>query len=196
MCYGQQKLVHSLLTLGTPHLSIEQYPFGRAEEALQISDPSVPSAVRGSSLKFANHFYPRGDCFPGVRMTCAVGSSVRGRDIWGRQTSRVFSSSGGGVPGAVWQDPWGSPAQPGSRWDEYFAYEGYKSGCGRGDVEGDGVTPVSIAHLPGAAENVVFNGVWHQQRQRAGQLWYGDDVVVKVWQRYLCSGSATNAQEH
>lgn len=68
-------MVHSLLTLGTPHHSIEQYPLGRVPEKLAI-DPSAPPEVAGSSLKFANHYYPRGDCFQGVRVVSSTIADV------------------------------------------------------------------------------------------------------------------------
>ena len=161
MHYGRRPLVRSLLTLGTPHLSTEQYPLGRVKERLDVRDPGAPPGVRGSSLQFANHFYPRGDCFPGVRVVCAVGRSVAGLPL--RQALAGRRAGGG------WLDAW-------------LAYEGYKAACGRGDVEGDGVTPVCIAHLPGA-HTVVLEGVWHTPRSK--QLWYGSDEVVSRWERYL-----------
>lgn len=58
-----------------------------------------------------------------------------------------------------------------------------QSGCGRGDVDGDGVTPLCIAQLPGA-EELVLPGVWHVPRGR-GQLWYGDSAVQELWLQYL-----------
>lgn len=72
--------------------------------------------------------------------------------------------------------------------------------CGRGDVEGDGVTPLCISQLPGA-EPLVLPGVWHLPRRAAGQLWYGDSAVIDQWQPYLldpaglASGSGSGAQQ-
>ena len=57
-----------------------------------------------------------------------------------------------------------------------------QSGCGRGDVDGDGVTPLCIAHLPGA-ESLVLPGVWHIPRR--GHLWYGDEAVQQQWLPYI-----------
>ena len=76
-----------------------------------------------------------------------------------------------------------STTRPPSRWDEYWAYVGYKSGCGRGDVDGDGVTPLEIAFLPGARSEVL-PGVWHTPRRRP-QIWYGDPEAIDAWSKYL-----------
>lgn len=58
-----------------------------------------------------------------------------------------------------------------------------QSGCGAGNVDGDGVTPLCIAQLPGA-EELRLPGVWHVPR-RDGQLWYGDAAVQERWLQYL-----------
>ncbi len=67
-----------------------------------------------------------------------------------------------------------------------------QSGCGRGDVDGDGVTPLCIAQLPGA-EELVLPGVWHNPRRKAGQLWYGDAAVRKQWQQFLIDPNQDNS---
>lgn len=59
-----------------------------------------------------------------------------------------------------------------------------QSGCGRGDVDGDFVTPLCISQLPGA-ESLLLPGVWHIPRRKAGQLWYGDAPVQLEWLPYL-----------
>lgn len=59
-----------------------------------------------------------------------------------------------------------------------------QSGCGRGDVDGDGVTPLCISHLPGA-QSLVLPGVWHVPRRKAAQLWYGDGDVLEHWRHFL-----------
>ena len=144
----------------------------------------APPGVRGSSLQFANHFYPSADSFPGVDVTCLVGDSVRGRDLLGpkSQASSSGGSSSGGGPGLEGGGQEADASRP-SRWDEYLAYVGYKSGCGRGDVAGDGVTPVDIAFLPGA-RNGILPGVWHTPRPRP-QTWYGDPEAIGAWSKYL-----------
>lgn len=67
-----------------------------------------------------------------------------------------------------------------------------QSGCGRGDVDGDGVTPLCIAHLPGA-EHVLLPGVWHTPRGKQGQLWYGDSPVQDLWVQYLAEPQGSPA---
>ena len=133
----------------------------------------APAGVRGSSLQFANYFYPSAGSLGGVRVVCACGDAIRGRNPW--------AGKGGGGGGAGH-----------SAWDEYLAFEGYKSGCGRGDVDGDGVTPLCIACVPGA-EELVLPGVWHSPRRSAGQLWYGDPAVQEQWQQYLLDPQASGA---
>ena len=64
-----------------------------------------------------------------------------------------------------------------------------QSGCGRGDVDGDGVTPLCISQLPGA-EEVVLPGVWHSPRRSPRELWYGDAPVQAQWQQYLLEPQA------
>ena len=160
---------------------------------------AAPPVVAGSSLKFANHFYPTAASLGGVRVVCVCGNAIRGCLPWGGGGGgsgsddsyssiadvgdpRAGASSGGSSSSS--SGPGGS--QP-SWWDAYFAYEGYKSGCGRGDVDGDGVTPLCISQLPGA-EQLVLLGVWHSPRGKASQPWYGD--VIDQWQCYLASDTA------
>lgn len=59
-----------------------------------------------------------------------------------------------------------------------------QSGCGRGDVVGDFVTPLCISQLPGA-EALILPGVWHIPRRTPGQLWYGDAEVQAAWEHLL-----------
>lgn len=203
--YGRSGCVHTLLTLGSPHQSIENYPLGRAEVSLlgghctaarpakqartlvnavracssstallptpgtawclccpgippaaalahlhplfalqeSLLGPNVdaaPPGVRGSSLQFANHFYPHADALGGVRVVCACGDAIRGRLLWdggssgggsddggtsGSSSNSSFSDGshdGGSDPGR------GLQSRCGSRWDAYVAYEGYKVG--------------------------------------------------------------------
>lgn len=77
--YGHAPLVHSLVTLGTPHRSLEAYPFGRVPESRSGEDGgSMPDEAKTRSLAFANHFYPRGDCFGDTRVLCVAGRSIKG----------------------------------------------------------------------------------------------------------------------
>jgi pimeloyl-ACP methyl ester carboxylesterase len=65
---------------------------------------------------------------------------------------------------------------------QWLAYSSYEMTCGRGDVWGDGITPIIAAHLVGA-ENITIEGVKHSPRT-AG-IWYGSPEVRSQWIGYL-----------
>lgn len=212
--YGRQGLVSSLVTLGTPHNSVEQYPFGRAEEALELPPASgggapPPAGATTSSLQFCNHFYPSSSSFPDVRLACVCGDAVRGRPLLRRDGA---GSNGGGQSNAASllaysKDDWGPDAPAASSSGgaggsmgggaggggegsdvsalfAWFAYESYKSGCGRGEVDGDGVTPLEIAFVEGA-ERLVLPGVWHTRDKAGRRPWYGSGAAVAQWSELL-----------
>ena len=77
--YGHADQVDKLITLGTPHHSIEKSPFGRFDEKIVFDDPMLPSNARVSSLQYANYYYPRGDAFPGVEIVCIAGNAIKGK---------------------------------------------------------------------------------------------------------------------
>lgn len=64
----------------------------------------------------------------------------------------------------------------------WLAYSSYKLTCGQGDCWGDGITPITAAHLEGA-KNIVIEGVKHSPRT-AG-IWYGSPEVLPAWTTYL-----------
>lgn len=141
----------------------------------------MPLQVRGSSLKFANHFYPTAQSLGSdVRVVCVCGSAIQGRLLWKPSRSSTSGSLASGDDAVSKQ----SNSSAVSRWDSYFAYESYRANVGHGDVDGDGVTPLSIAFLPGA-EHLVLKDVWHSPRRRPGQLWYGSAEVQGRWEQYL-----------
>lgn len=51
------------------------------------------------------------------------------------------------------------------------------------------MTPLEIAHLPGAAENLILPGAWHLPRRDPKQQWYGDPQIVDSWEGYLMPSS-------
>jgi triacylglycerol esterase/lipase EstA (alpha/beta hydrolase family) len=199
--YGRSSRVHTLLTLGTPHQSIEAYPFGRAEEKLVGGHlANAPLEVAGSSLKFANYFYPTAESLGGVRVVCACGDTIRGRPLlggWGSSGSSSsedpdsyrytlsYASVGSGDEGS--RASGGS--KPYTRYDQQFAFNSYKAVCGRGDVDGDFVTPLCISQLPGA-ESLILPGVWHFPRWSAAQPWYGSPEISELWQPYMLEPQA------
>jgi pimeloyl-ACP methyl ester carboxylesterase len=141
-------MVSTLVTLGTPHHSIEQYPFGRIKESLRLP-PHVQASedldITTSSLQYCNYFYPRGDSFgENVRIVCVAGNAITGESTL-RLDLRNLS--------------------------QYLAYQSYKSGCGEGSVPGDGVTPLSIAFLDGAHANLTLDGVRHNSYGDVVDVW-------------------------
>lgn len=79
----------------------------------------------------------------------------------------------------------------GQPWQSWLAYNSYRLTCGKGDCWGDGITPVTAAHLDGAI-NLTLDGVWHSPNS-PGQ-WYGSSEVIDLWVQYLLANSA--AAEH
>lgn len=63
----------------------------------------------------------------------------------------------------------------------WLAYSSYRLTCGQGNCWGDGITPITAAHLAGA-ENLVVEGVKHSPK--AG-LWYGSPQIIPSWVSYL-----------
>lgn len=72
------------------------------------------------------------------------------------------------------------------RFGSSFAYKSYELTCGSGECWGDGITPISAAHLEGA-ENVTLEGVNHSPSPRGDRVWYGSDGIFESWASYLKS---------
>lgn len=64
----------------------------------------------------------------------------------------------------------------------WLAYSSYRLTCGQGDCWGDGITPITAAHLEGA-ENLVVEQVKHSPK--AAGIWYGSPQVLPTWVKYL-----------
>jgi triacylglycerol esterase/lipase EstA (alpha/beta hydrolase family) len=125
--------VHTLITLGTPHSSLERWT--------------------KRNLEFVNLSYP-GAFHPDVRYVCVAGKAIYG--------------------------------QKSLRFGEWFTYQSYQLTCGQGDCWGDGITPVSSAHLSGA-ENLTLEGVFHAPKSSPppDYVWYGSPAPLKEWMSYL-----------
>jgi hypothetical protein len=65
---------------------------------------------------------------------------------------------------------------------QWLSYSSYEMTCGRGDVWGDGITPIIAAHLVGA-ENITIEGVKHSPRTTG--IWYGSPDARSQWVGYL-----------
>ena len=68
------------------------------------------------------------------------------------------------------------------RFGPSFAYQSYQLTCGSGECWGDGITPITAAHLEGA-ENITLDGVNHSPAP--GKVWYGSKEVLEQWTSYL-----------
>jgi triacylglycerol esterase/lipase EstA (alpha/beta hydrolase family) len=64
----------------------------------------------------------------------------------------------------------------------WLAYSSYKLTCGQGNTWGDGITPITAAHLTGA-ENIVVEGVKHSPKSPGS--WYGSPQGLSAWVEYL-----------
>ncbi len=132
-----QPWVHSLISLGTPHTSQEQWT--------------------QRNLCFVNDNYPEA-FHADVNYIC-----VAGKALYGRRSFRLA---------------------------QWFSYSSYQVTCGIGECWGDGVTPITSAHLAGAV-NLTLDHVWHsphstQAVPRTSQhLWYGSAAALKIWSTYL-----------
>lgn len=65
---------------------------------------------------------------------------------------------------------------------QWLAYSSYEMTCGKGDVWGDGITPIVAAHLAGAT-NIIIEGVKHSPRTSG--IWYGSPAARSQWVGYL-----------
>jgi pimeloyl-ACP methyl ester carboxylesterase len=75
-----------------------------------------------------------------------------------------------------------SKAIYGERWRTWFTYNSYQLTSGVGATWGDGITPVTAAHLEGA-ENITLADVYHSPKP--GAAWYGSAEIVPQWAKYL-----------
>lgn len=66
----------------------------------------------------------------------------------------------------------------GQRWRTWFTYNSYRLTAGEGACWGDGITPISAAHLPDA-NNIILDEVHHSPKP--GTAWYGSPHVIEQW---------------
>jgi len=176
--YGGARKTTLLLTLGTPHYSLERYPFGRVPEKLFDDDdagvgrledekknlknknadddtPWTASRAAQSTLALTNFRYP-GAFEAGVRYV-----SVCGRGVVGSTPRRWLART----LGLEKNDQ--KEKETNAR---FFASVGagvsYAASCGSCDgVDGDGVTPLLSAMLAGGGE-LVLEGVTHKPKPK------------------------------
>lgn len=70
----------------------------------------------------------------------------------------------------------------GQQWRTWFTYNSYKITSGTGACWGDGITPITAAHLPNA-KNILLEGVYHSPKP--GIAWYGTPHIVDQWLPHL-----------
>ena len=71
--------------------------------------------------------------------------------------------------------PWFAPKRTSP---SEFAYNSYRAVCGDGTRVGDGVVPITAAHLEGALQ-LTLEGVFHSIN--VPDQWYGSDAVLDLW---------------
>jgi len=183
--YGLASKVHTLITLGSPHKSIEKYPIPRIPEKLHIEgEEDFPTDKRcTSTLQFANKFYPNAESFPDVRIVCIAGDVSSGNLCEAYRELEFLKSDSGGMDNQV--------ERRRHVLERMFfaatAYFSYKAGCDEPNVRGDIITPIKIAHLDGA-ENLSLHGVWHGP-PLCTTRWYGSEY--NQWLRYLYQPNST-----
>ena len=191
--YGGAKKTRVLLTLGTPHYSLERYPFGRVSEKL-FADPEARAGFEREAVLFSQLRKKK-------KLDDDDDDDARAESPWTASRAlestlaltnfrypgafeagvRYVSVCGRGVVGATPRRFLRTVAESLRRrftdGNEAFVSEGapatlasvgagvsYAASCGSCDgVDGDGVTPLRSAMLRGATE-IVLEGVTHKAK--------------------------------
>ena len=208
--YGGAKKTRVLLTLGTPHYSLERYPFGRVSEKL-FADPEARASFEREAVLFSQRKRLDDDDDDDARAESPWTASRAAESTLALTNFRYpgafeagvryVSVCGRGVVGATPRRFLRTVAESTRRrftdGNEAFVSEGapatlasvgagvsYAASCGSCDgVDGDGVTPLRSAMLQGATE-IVLEGVAHKAkptRDESGDAWYGAAPVVRTW---------------
>jgi triacylglycerol esterase/lipase EstA (alpha/beta hydrolase family) len=120
---------------------------------------------------------------PQVKTLITLGTPHTSQERWTRRNlDFVNGTYPGAFHGSVNYVCVAGKAIFGQRWRHWFTYNSYAITCGTGDCWGDGITPISAAHLPGA-DNHVLEDVYHSPQP--GMTWYGSAEVVPQWARFL-----------
>ena len=120
---------------------------------------------------------------PRVATLITLGTPHTSRERWTRRNLDFVNDT---YPGAFYDTIryvcMAGKAVFGQRWRHWFTYNSYAITSGTGTCWGDGITPISAAHLPGA-DNHVLEGVYHSPQP--GVTWYGSAEVVPQWAQFL-----------
>jgi len=121
--------------------------------------------------------------YPQVKTLITLGTPHTSQERWTRRNlDFVNGTYPGAFHGSVNYVCVAGKAILGKRWRHWFTYNSYAITCGTGDCWGDGITPISAAHLLGA-DNHVLENVYHSPQP--GMTWYGSAEVVPQWARFL-----------
>jgi pimeloyl-ACP methyl ester carboxylesterase len=150
--------VSGLVTLGTPHFAP---PEGFPDMTLGV-------------LKFVNDEYPGAFlAAAGIAYVTVGGDAIVGSKSPAAAAAAPPSSK---VDSAYAKRGEGSAAR--------VAFNSYEMVCGRGDVTGDGVVPLSYTQLEGATQ-LELKGVLHSINEAGTTVpterWYGSENVVDRW---------------
>lgn len=117
-----------------------------------------------------------------VSTLLTLGTPHTSQERWTRKNLEFVNQT---YPGAFYSDISyvcvAGKAIHGSKAD-WFTFNSYKLTCGEGLQWGDGVVPLSAAHLEGAT-NLVLDDVFHSPRPQGN--WYGSEAVVEQWSQWL-----------
>lgn len=120
-----------------------------------------------------------------VSTLCTLGTPQTSYERWTLKNLNFVNSTypGAFYPSVNYVCVAGKSVFGARRLGSWLAHSSYQLTGGRGDVWGDGITPIEAAHLEGA-ENLVYEGVWHSPRSPGGR-WYGTAEIIKQWATHL-----------
>lgn len=128
----------------------------------------------------------RPNCWSGhrhVKTLLTLGTPHFSQERWTRRNLDFVNQT---YPGAYYPDInyicIAGKAVFGQRWRTWFTYNSYQITAGKGACWGDGITPITAAHLSGA-KNLVLPEVYHSPKP--GIAWYGTSTVVDQWAVHL-----------
>lgn len=117
-----------------------------------------------------------------VKTLITLGTPHESQERWTRRNLEFVNKT---YPGAFYDDVnyvcIAGKAIEGKRAD-WFTFNSYRLTAGDGELWGDGVVPITAAHLAGAT-NITLADVLHSPRTN-GQ-WYGSQPVVGKWSQWL-----------
>jgi hypothetical protein len=171
--------VSGLVTLGAPHFAPAEGTPDVTQGVLRYVEENYPGAyLQAEGIAYVT---VGGDAILGnpERPTASAAASAaasEGRAQEGGAEAAAGTSAGSEAERVYAVRGEGSAARA--------AYQSYLMTCGRGDVTGDGVVPLSYTLLEGS-EQIVLKGVLHSINEAGTTLpterWYGSEGVIDRW---------------